>query len=103
MLLNILQKLNDRCLDSKDQHCRTEINPSEDDKNYQEISNQFLCHPNSKRLTNPVYDTDAMVLENAVVEQDDVGNNMTSLKSNCNNSMLVNSGPHGVYELQKII
>lgn len=42
------------------------------------------------------------VLENAGVEQDDVGDNLTSLDSNSNGSMLVNSDPHGVYELQKI-
>lgn len=103
MLLKILQKLNDRCPESNDQHCRTEICPSEDDKNYQEISNQFLCHPNTKQYTNSVYETDCMVMENFGVEQDDAGCNMTSLESNSNGSMLVNNDQNGVYELQKII
>lgn len=103
MLLKILQKLNDKCPESNDQHCRTEICPSEDDKNYQEISNQFLCHPNTKQYTNSVYETDCMVMENFGVEQDDAGCNMTSLESKSKGSMLVNNDPNGVYELQKII
>lgn len=97
MLLEILQKLNDRCPESNDQRCRT------DDKNYQEISNQFLCHPNTKQYTNSVYETDCMVMENFGVEQDDAGCVMTSLESKSNGSMLVNNDPNGVYELQKII
>lgn len=103
MLLKILQKLNDRCPELNDEHCRTEICPSKDDKNYQEISNQFLCHPNTKQYTNSVYETDCMVMENSGVEQDDAGCNMTSLESKSNGSMLVNNDPNGVYELQKII
>ncbi|XP_052716563.1 uncharacterized protein LOC128189129 isoform X1 [Crassostrea angulata] len=102
LLLKILQKLNDRCPELNDEHCRTEISPSEDDKNYQEISNQFLCHPNTKQYTNSVYETDCMVMENSGVEQDDAGCNMTSLESKSNGSMLVNNDPNGVYELQKI-
>lgn len=103
MLLKILQKLNDRCPESNEQRCRTEISPSEDDKNYQEISNQFLCHPNTKQYTNSVYETDCMVMENFGVEQDDAGCVMTWLESKSNGSMLVNNDQNGVYELQKII
>lgn len=108
MLLTILQKLDNRYFDTIKQNSRAELCQSrllEDDNNYQEISKQYLCHQNTKRLTNPVYETECtcMVLENAGVEQDDVGDTMTSLESNGNGSMLVNSDPHGVYELQKII
>lgn len=42
-----------------------------------------------------MYETECMVLENAGVEQDDVGDNLTSLDSNDNGSMLVNSDPRG--------
>lgn len=106
MLLTILQKLDDRCSDTIRKNSKSEFSQSrlsEDYKTYQEISKQNLCHPNTIRLTNPVYDTECMVFENDGLEQDDVRDNVMSLESNGTRSMLEDSNTNGVYELQKII
>lgn len=103
MLLTILQKLDDKCSDTVKQNSRADLSHprlSEDDKIYQQISSQFLCHPNTKRFTNFVYETECMVLENA---GDDVRGNVMSLESNGSLSMPEDSNPKEVYELQKII
>nr|XP_034337965.1 uncharacterized protein LOC117692843 [Crassostrea gigas] len=103
LLLTILQKLDDKCSDTVKQNSRADLSHprlSEDDKIYQQISSQFLCHPNTTRFTNFVYETECMVLENA---GDDVRGNVMSLESNGSLSMPEDSNPKGVYELQKII
>ncbi|XP_065934700.1 uncharacterized protein [Magallana gigas] len=103
LLLTILQKLDDKCSDTVKQNSKADLSHprlSEDDKTYQQTSSQFLCHPNTKRFTNSVYETECMVLENA---GDDVRGNVMSLESNGSLSMPEDSNPKGVYELQKII
>lgn len=104
--MTILQKLDDRCSYTTKENVSTELchsRLSEDDKNYLEISQHFLSHPNTKRITNPLYEAESMVLENAGVQQHDEGAKMASLESNGTPSLLKNSDPNGVYELQKII
>lgn len=106
LLLTILQKLDDRCSDTIRKNSKSEFSQSrlsEDYNTYQEISKQNLCHPNTIRLTNPVYDTECMVFENDGLEQDDVRDNVMSLENNGTRSMLEDSNTNGVYELQKII
>lgn len=103
LLLTILQKLDDKCSGTVKQNSRADLSHprlSEDDKIYQQISSQFLCHPNTKRFTNFVYETECIVLENA---GDDVRGNVMSLESNGSLSVPEDSNPKGVYELQKII
>lgn len=64
MLLTILQRLNDGCINTDDSHFKTAkipnspSRPSDDDPNYQEIPNNLNNNPTTKQHTNPGYDTD---------------------------------------------
>lgn len=104
-MLTILQKLDDTCSDTIKPKFRAELSHSrlsEDDKTYQKISKQYLCHPNTKQHTNPVYETDCVVLENDGAQQIGVGDYMMSLESNSTHFKIEDNNPNGVYELQKL-
>lgn len=64
MLLTILQRLNDGCINTNDSHFKTAkipnspSRPSDDEPNYQEIPNNLNNNPTTKQHTNPGYDTD---------------------------------------------
>lgn len=64
MLLTILQRLNDGCINTDDSHFKTAkipnspSRPSDDDPNYREIPNNLNNNPTTKQHTNPGYDTD---------------------------------------------
>ncbi|XP_065934706.1 uncharacterized protein [Magallana gigas] len=64
LLLTILQRLNDGCINTDDSHFKTAkipnspSRPSDDDPNYREIPNNLNNNPTTKQHTNPGYDTD---------------------------------------------
>lgn len=86
LLLTILQRLNDGCINTDDSHFKTAkipnspSRPSDDDPNYQEIPNNLNNNPTTKQHTNPGYDTDCPKSENTGKGQDDA--EVTSLDGN---------------------
>lgn len=86
MLLTILQRLNDGCINTDDSHFKSAkipnspSRPSDDDPNYQEIPNKLHNNPTTKQHTNPGYDTDCPKSENTGKGQDDA--EVTSLDGN---------------------
>lgn len=85
LLLTILQRLNDGYTNTDDSHFKTTkllkgpSRLSDDDPNYQEISNNLLKNPNTKQHTNPGYNTECKS-ETAIIGQDDAGG--TSIDDN---------------------
>lgn len=100
LLLTILQRLNDGCTNTDDSHFKTTkflnipSRLSDDDPNYQEISNNLLNNQNTKQHTNPGYDADSPKSVNAGMAQDDA--EVTSLDSNDKYFKLEKSNPNEV-------